>query len=194
MYLVAGLGNPGRGYERTRHNVGFLVADELARRFGVSAWKTEFKSYKAEAYFNNEKIVLLKPLTYMNLSGEALREVVKYYKINIENVIVVHDELDLRFGRVKVKSGGGSAGNKGVQSIIHLLGNGDFQRIRVGIGKPQGGKEVVSHVLSKFAPDEKEELEEIIIKAADAVIEIFTSGIISALNKFNPKKQTNDDS
>jgi len=194
MYLVAGLGNPGREYERTRHNVGFLVADELARRFGVSVWKTEFKSYKAESYFNNEKIVLLKPLTYMNLSGEALREVVRYYKIDIENVIVIHDELDIRFGRVKVKSGGGSAGNKGIESIIHLLGTRDFQRIRVGIGKPLGGKEIVSHVLSKFASDEKEELEEIIITAADAAIEILKNGINSALNKFNPKEQKNDDS
>ncbi|KRT64977.1 MAG: peptidyl-tRNA hydrolase, peptidyl-tRNA hydrolase, PTH1 family [Candidatus Dadabacteria bacterium CSP1-2] len=189
MILVAGLGNPGKGYASSRHNIGFIVIDELAKRLGVSVKKKGFRSHYAQAPIDEKKLILLKPDTYMNRSGEAVSEAAEFFKIPAKDVIVVYDEMDLSLGSIKVKVGGGSAGHKGIQSIINSLGDSDFIRVRVGIGKPIQKSETVGHVLSGFEKEEKKLAKELIVRAADAVIEIVLRGAESAMNKFNKKPE-----
>ena len=185
MILVAGLGNPGKGYASSRHNIGFIVIDELAKRLGVSVKKKGFRSHYAQAPIDEKKLILLKPVTYMNRSGEAVSEAAEFFKIPAKDIIAVYDEMDLSLGSIKVKVGGGSAGHKGIQSIINSLGDSDFIRVRVGIGKPVQKSEVIDHVLSQFEKEEKKLVKDAIVKAADAVIEIVQRGAESAMNKFN---------
>jgi peptidyl-tRNA hydrolase, PTH1 family len=188
MILVAGLGNPGKGYSSSRHNVGFIVVDELTKRLGAS-FKRGFRSLYAEAYLEEKKLILLKPETYMNRSGEAVSDAVEFFKIPMKDIIVVHDEMDLPLGDIKVKIGGGSAGHKGIQSIISSLGDNGFIRVRVGIGKPTQKSEVIDHVLSRFEKEEKKIIEYAINRAADAVLEIALRGVEGAMNKFNRKSE-----
>lgn len=187
MILVAGLGNPGKEYSSSRHNIGFMVVDEIARRLGVNIKKRGFKSLFAESFLEGKKLLLLKPQTYMNLSGEAISDAVEFFKIPLKDVIVVHDEIDLPLGSMKIKTGGGSAGHKGVQSIISRLGDSGFVRVRVGIGKPIQKSEVIDHVLSGFEGGEKRIMEDMVDRTADAVSEIILRGLDSAMNKFNRK-------
>ena len=189
MILVAGLGNPGKGYDSSRHNIGFIVIDELAKRLGVSVKKKGFRSHYAQAPIDEKKLILLKPDTYMNRSGEAVSEAAEFFKIPAKDIIAVYDEMDLSLGSIKVKVGGGSAGHKGIQSIINSLGDSDFIRVRVGIGKPIQKSETVGHVLSGFEKEEKKLAKELIVRAADAVIEIVLRGAESAMNKFNKKPE-----
>ncbi|HLE25340.1 MAG TPA: aminoacyl-tRNA hydrolase [Thermodesulfobacteriota bacterium] len=189
MILVAGLGNPGKGYASSRHNIGFIVIDELAKRLGASVKKKGFRSHYAQAPIDEKKLILLKPDTYMNRSGEALSEAAEFFKIPAKDIIAVYDEMDLSLGSIKVKVGGGSAGHKGIQSIINSLGDSDFIRVRVGIGKPVQKSEVIDHVLSQFEKEEKKLVKDAIVKAADAVIEIVLMGAESAMNKFNKKPE-----
>ncbi len=188
MILVAGLGNPGKGYSSSRHNIGFMVVDELANRLGAFL-KKGFRSLYAQTHLEEKTIILLKPETYMNRSGEALSDVVEFFKIPVKDIIVAHDEMDLPLGNIKVKVGGGSAGHNGIQSIISSLGVSGFIRVRVGIGKPIQKSEVISHVLSKFDKDEKKIIEDVVIRAADVVLEIALQGLESAMNKFNRKSE-----
>ncbi len=188
MILVAGLGNPGKGYSSSRHNVGFMVVDELAKRLGAFL-KKGFRSLYAQTLLEEKKLILLKPETYMNRSGEAVSDVIEFFKIPLKDVIVAHDEMDLPLGNIKVKVGGGSAGHNGIQSIISCLGDSGFIRIRVGIGKPDQQTEVVGHVLSKFDKGEKRIIEDMVIRAADAVLEIALHGVESTMNKFNRKSE-----
>ena len=187
MILVVGLGNPGKKYSLSKHNIGFMVVDELAKRLGVSLNGTGSTSLYGEALFEEEKIVFLKPQTYMNRSGKAVSEFVGFYKIPPGNIISVYDELDLPLGNLKIKMGGGSAGHKGIESIITALGDDSFIRVRVGIGKPGQRSETVNHVLSSFNKDEIKMVEDALGRAADAVLEIATRGVESAMNKFNRK-------
>ncbi|MGH7801361.1 MAG: aminoacyl-tRNA hydrolase [Thermodesulfobacteriota bacterium] len=189
MILVAGLGNPGKGYASSRHNIGFIVIDELAKRFGVGLKKKGFRSHYAQESLEDKKLILLKPDTFMNRSGEAISEAAEFFKIPAKDIIVVYDEMDLSLGSIKVKVGGGSAGHKGIQSIINSLGDSDFIRVRVGIGKPVQKSEVVDHVLSQFEKEEKKLAKELIVRVADAVIEIVLRGAESAMNKFNKKPE-----
>lgn len=188
MILVAGLGNPGKGYSSSRHNVGFIVVDELTKRLGASL-KKGFRSLYTEAYLEEKKLILLKPETYMNRSGEAVLGAVEFFKIPIKDIIVVHDEMDLPLGNIKVKIGGGSAGHKGIQSIISSLGDNGFIRVRVGIGKPTQKSEVIGHVLSRFEKEEKKIIEYAVNRAADVVLEITLRGVEDAMNKFNRKSE-----
>jgi peptidyl-tRNA hydrolase, PTH1 family len=188
MILVAGLGNPGKGYSSSRHNVGFIVVDELTKRLGAG-FKRGFRSLYTEAYLEEKKLILLKPDTYMNRSGEAVSDAVEFFKIPMKDIIVVHDEMDLPLGNIKVKIGGGSAGHKGIQSIISSLGDNGFIRVRVGIGKPTQKSEVIDHVLSRFEKEEKKIIEYAINRAADAVLEIALRGVEGAMNKFNRKSE-----
>jgi PTH1 family peptidyl-tRNA hydrolase len=187
MNLVVGLGNPGKEYSLSKHNIGFMVVDELANRLGVSLNKIGFTSVYGEALVEEKKIIFLKPRTYMNRSGKAVSEFVGFFKILPGDVILVYDEMDLPLGNLKIKVGGGSAGHKGIESIITALGDDSFTRVRVGIGKPGQKSETVNHVLSKFQKDEKKIVEDALGRAADAVLEIIARGVESAMNKFNRK-------
>jgi peptidyl-tRNA hydrolase, PTH1 family len=189
MILIAGLGNPGKEYSSSRHNVGFIVVDEIAKRLGISLKKKRFGSLLAEVLLEEQQLMLLKPQTYMNLSGDAVSEAVEFFKIPLKNVIVVHDEIDLPLGSIKIKTKGGSAGHKGVQSIISCLGDGSFVRVRMGIGKPIQKSEVVGHVLSGFEKEEKKIMENMVARAADAILEITLRGLESTMNKFNKKSE-----
>ncbi|HHY79307.1 MAG TPA: aminoacyl-tRNA hydrolase [Thermoanaerobacter sp.] len=183
MYVISGLGNPGREYEGTRHNVGFMVIDELAEKLGINVTKLKFKSLVGEGYFKGEKVILLKPQTFVNSSGEALYDAVNFYKIPLENVIVIYDDKDLDVGKIRIRKKGSSGGHNGMKSIIYLLNSEEFPRVRIGIGKPQ--KDLVSHVLGKFEESEKKLIDEAVIKAVDAVIDIIENGIEHAMSKFN---------
>ena len=184
MWLVVGLGNPGREYEETRHNIGFRVVEEVARRRGAGGWKEKFGGELT----NQDDVVFLKPQQYMNVSGIAVQRAATFYKVAPEHILVVHDEIDLPFGRIKLKTGGGHGGHNGLRSISENLGP-DYHRIRCGVGKPLGGKErVTGHVLGGFSKEEKKELPLLIGEAADAVDLVLSRGPVFASNKINAGK------
>lgn len=186
MFLVAGLGNPGKEYNGSRHNIGFMVVDELADRLGVKGWKKGFSGLYGEAYYEGEKILLLKPQTYMNRSGESISQALGFYRLPTERLIVIHDDIDLPFGQIRLKRGGGSAGHRGVDSISSCLGSRDFIRLRVGIGRP-GHRDIVSHVLSGFTGYEKGFLRSLLTFSGDAVLDVVSKGLESAMNTYNKK-------
>ena len=185
MILIAGLGNPGKEYENTRHNVGFLTIDKIAEDVGVKITKKGFQSLYNLGQFEESKILLLKPQTYMNNCGNALREAREFYKIDTDKIIVIHDEIDLPLGRIKLKKDGGSAGHNGIKSIIQNIGSDNFARVRVGVGKPYDKNNVIKHVLSGFSKEERQQLPEVIESARDSVFAIIINGIEKAMNEFN---------
>lgn len=181
MHLVVGLGNPGPKYAGNRHNAGFLVADELARRWGAGPFREKFKGEHAKAGYGGRDVALLKPMTYMNLSGESVQKAMAFFKVRLADVIVVHDELDLPFGTVRVKVGGGAAGHNGLRSMIQHCGGPDFVRVRFGIGRPQHGAPE-SWVLSDFGSAERAELGDVVARAVDAVEAVIAKGPDAAMN------------
>lgn len=191
MILIAGLGNPGKEYENTRHNVGFLTIDKIAEEVGVKITKKGFQSLYNLGQFEESKILLLKPQTYMNNSGNALREAREFYKIDTDKIIVIHDEMDLPLGRIKLKKDGGSAGHNGIKSIIPNIGSDNFARVRVGVGKPYDKNNVIKHVLSGFSKEERQQLPQVIESARDSVFAIIVSGIEKAMNEFNIRAEKN---
>lgn len=182
--LVAGLGNPGREYERTRHNAGWLVLDELARRHGGS-WRSKFSGSLAEVRLGDLKLALLKPETYMNESGRSVGAAVRFFKVDPEHVLVVHDDVDLEAGRLQARAGGGLAGHNGLRSLAQHLGSQDFLRLRIGVGRPGRGdpRPVADWVLSPFAPED--DAEALIARGADAVEAIAQDGLETAQQRFN---------
>jgi PTH1 family peptidyl-tRNA hydrolase len=182
--LVAGLGNPGREYERTRHNVGWLVLDELARRHGGS-WRSKFSGSLAEVRLGDLRLGLLKPETYMNESGTSVGAAARFFKVEPEHLLVVHDDVDLEPGRLQARAGGGLAGHNGLRSLAQHLGSQEFERLRIGVGRPGRGdqRSVSDWVLSGFAPED--DLEALVAKAADAVETIATEGLEAAQAHFN---------
>ncbi|HSS79823.1 MAG TPA: aminoacyl-tRNA hydrolase [Gaiellaceae bacterium] len=182
--LVAGLGNPGREYERTRHNAGWLVLDELARRHGGS-WRSKFSGSLAEIRLGDLRLALLKPETYMNDSGRSVGAAVRFFKVEPEQVLVVHDDVDLEAGRLQARAGGGLAGHNGLRSLAQHLGSQDFLRLRVGIGRPGRGdpRPVADWVLSPFSPEE--DAEALVARAADAVETIARDGLEAAQQNYN---------
>jgi peptidyl-tRNA hydrolase, PTH1 family len=181
MWLVVGLGNPGREYAATRHNIGFMVADELARRYGLQAWKAKFGG----EVLQKEQTVILKPQEYMNVSGPVVQRCAGFYKVETANIIVIHDEIDLDFGRLKVKVGGGHGGHNGLRSLHEQVGEA-YVRVRCGVGKPSGGKDkVTGHVLGGFSKEESKEVPFLVGGAADAVELIMVKGTTAAMNKVN---------
>jgi peptidyl-tRNA hydrolase, PTH1 family len=184
--LVAGLGNPGREYADTRHNVGFMVADELTRRHGGS-WRGKFSGELAEVRVDGSRLALLKPQTYMNESGRSVGPAVRFFKVEPEALLVVHDEVDLEPGRLQVRFGGGLAGHNGLRSIAQQLGTGEFARLRVGVGRPERGdpRPVADFVLSPFPPDV--DVGELVGRAADAVEAVVRDGLEEAQNRFNER-------
>jgi len=182
--LVAGLGNPGREYEHTRHNVGWLVLDELARRHGGS-WRSKFSGSLAEVRLGDAKLALLKPETYMNESGRSVAAATRFFKVPVESLLVVHDDVDLEPGRLQARRGGGLAGHNGLRSLAQHLGSQDFLRLRIGVGRPGRGdpRPVADWVLSPFAPEE--DADALISRAADAVEAIVSDGLETTQQRFN---------
>jgi PTH1 family peptidyl-tRNA hydrolase len=182
--LVAGLGNPGREYERTRHNLGRLVLDELAQRHGGS-WRSKFSGSFAEVRLGDLRLGLLKPETYMNESGRAVGEAARFYKVEPERMLVVHDDVDLEPGRLQARAGGGLAGHNGLRSLAQHLGSQEFERLRIGVGRPGRGdpRSVSDWVLSGFAPED--DVEALVAKAADAVEAVAAEGLEAAQAHFN---------
>jgi peptidyl-tRNA hydrolase, PTH1 family len=182
--LVAGLGNPGREYERTRHNAGWLVLDELARRHGGS-WRSKFSGSLAEVRVGDARLALLKPETYMNESGRSLGAAARFFKVEPQQVLVVHDDVDLETGRLQARAGGGLAGHNGLRSLAQHVGSQDFLRLRIGVGRPGRGdrRSVADWVLSPFAPED--DADALVARSADAVETIVAEGLQEAQQRFN---------
>ena len=187
MFLVVGLGNPGRQYQGNRHNVGFRIVDQLAARAGASSPRDKYGAELFEIALGGERVLLCKPMEFMNVSGQAVRQVAGFHKIPAARTIVVHDELDVPFGRLKLGTGGGPGGHNGVRSIIADLGTPDFIRVRVGIDRPPPNWKGADYVLANFTGAEQKELPALIDLAADAVADIVERGLPAAMNKFNQK-------
>lgn len=185
MRLIVGLGNPGKEYLFSRHNLGFMVVDRLAGDLDIRVNRSQFDSLTGDGTISGSRIMLAKPQTYMNLSGNSVAGLMRFYKLDIEDLIVIHDELDLEFDTVRIKKGGGPGGNKGVMSIINQLGSPDFIRVRLGIGKPPRKEMTEGYVLGRFSPEEMEKLPDILVRAADAVEAIIKSGLAAAMNQYN---------
>ncbi len=192
MHLVVGLGNPGKKYELTRHNAGFLAVDMLAARLGVKIEKIKFGSLIGEAAFEESKLILMKPQTFMNLSGEAVRSAVEYYKIPVENVVVVYDDIDISVGSLRVRAKGSAGTHNGMRNILYHLETENFPRVRIGIGGDKHGAELYEYVLARFAKDEEQPLYDSLKRAADAVLCIVRSGVDAAMNQYNGGKNEKD--
>jgi PTH1 family peptidyl-tRNA hydrolase len=184
-FLIIGLGNPGKEYERTRHNMGYFVADELARRWTLSFGRSERRARVADGMIRDRRVLLAKPQTYMNLSGEAVRSLVDFYKIELNEIIVISDDLDIPLGTLRVRAGGGHGGQNGVRSIIQHLGTQNFARVRLGIGRPPGRMAPADYVLRPFAGDDAILAAQVVDRAADAVETWLQVGIELAMTRHN---------
>ncbi len=184
-FMIVGLGNPGKDYQKNRHNVGFMAIDKIAQEFGFENKKVKSKAIIMEGKKENKKIILVKPQTFMNLSGSAVASLVQFFKINPENLIVIHDDLDLPSLSIRLRPGGGAGGQKGVASIIQNLGTQQFNRIRIGIGRPPGRMDAADYVLQNFPKQEEKELPFLFDTVTKAIECILDSGIEFAMNKFN---------
>ncbi|MBE9530838.1 MAG: aminoacyl-tRNA hydrolase [Proteobacteria bacterium] len=186
--LVVGLGNPGNTYKRTRHNVGFMVLDQIAEDFSIALVKQKFDTVFGRGSVDGVEVVLAKPMAFMNRSGPQVQQIAGYYRILSEDMLVVHDDIDLAFGRIKIKEKGGDGGHKGVRSIIDAFGGGNFVRLRIGVGRPEAGISAADHVLGRFKSDENKVLDQIITAARDAVVTILCKGAKEGMDRFNDKR------
>lgn len=184
-FLVVGLGNPGREYRNSRHNVGFMLLDRLAERLGCTFSRVESRALVAKGDYLENRLILVKPQTYMNLSGQAASSLLRFYKIPLEQLLVIYDEVDLPLGILRLRPGGGSAGHKGMQSIMDKLGTQEFPRLRIGINRPPGRKEAADYVLQDFSKDEAQLLPELLDRAIEAVLTFVRGGITDAMNLYN---------
>jgi peptidyl-tRNA hydrolase, PTH1 family len=184
-FLLIGLGNPGREYKDNRHNFGFMLIDRIAVRLNARGMKLQSKAIVTNSVYEERKLILAKPQTYMNLSGHSVQGLAHFYKLPLENLLVAHDDLDLPFGTIRLRPGGGPGGQKGVASTIERLGTQDFARLRLGIGRPPGRMDPAAYVLQDFSKDDMKILSEILDRAADAVLEFVVHGLDKAMNKFN---------
>ncbi len=190
MKMFAGLGNPGAEYAATRHNVGFMLADALAARWDATSWRTKQDALVAEARLGAEKILLVKPLTYMNESGRAVGPLLSWYKLDPSDLIVAHDDMDLPVGTIRLRKKGSAGGHNGMKSILYHVQDENFPRVRIGVGHPVHGREqVIRHVLSPFSGEDAQKIRKVIEYLLPAVECIVTEGIEMAMNKYNPKKE-----
>lgn len=187
MFLIVGLGNPGKEYEHTRHNVGFDVIDLLSEKYNIEVSRKKFKGVYGNGKIGSENVLFLKPMTYMNLSGESVKEIMDFYKIPNENVIVIYDDISLEVGKLRIREKGSAGGHNGIKNIISHIGNDIFPRIKVGVGKPMKS-DLVYHVLGKLPKEERSKLEKIFEYTADAVEVIIEDCAAEAMNKFNGVK------
>ena len=186
--LIVGLGNPGPQYENTRHNAGFMLVDKLAGEFGIAVTKNKFDVLYGRGVIEDSEVMLAKPMAFMNRSGWPVQQLAAYFKINSKDLIVVHDDIDLAFGRIKIKEKGGHGGHKGLKSIINAVGEDEFVRLRVGVGRSEAGSNVTDHVLGPFFDDESKQLDSVLIRARDAMVTILTEGSKVGMNRFNKKE------
>ena len=193
MYIIAGLGNPSREYMHTRHNAGFDVIDILADKYNIDVSGVKFKGLLGKGMIGSQKVILVKPQTFMNISGECLRPVSDYYKIDIEKeLLVIYDDIDLNPGNIRVRKRGSAGGHNGIKSIIANLGTENFNRVRVGVGEKPKGYDLADYVLGHFSAEEKELMEQGMIKAVNAVEMIVAGDIDKAMNLMNSKKSTGE--
>jgi PTH1 family peptidyl-tRNA hydrolase len=190
--LIVGLGNPGARYHDTRHNVGFRVVDELARRWSVDQWREQYQALVAKVRQGDEPVLVAKPVTFMNLSGEAVAGLVGFYKVAVPDVLVVLDEAALPLGRLRAGRGGSHGGHNGLKSVIARLGTTDVPRLRIGVGRGDGQRELADHVLGMFAGEEREQVEAAVLRAADAAVTFVTDGIERVMNGFNAANDKQD--
>lgn len=188
VLLVVGLGNPGDAYVKTRHNAGFMVLDEVAKSFSISIEKRKFDALFGRGLIEDCDVILAKPMAFMNLSGIPVQKILNYFKIPFEDMLVIHDDIDLAFGRLQIKENGGHGGHKGLKSIIKTVGGNNFVRLRIGIGRSEEKIDVANYVLSKFSTNEKKLLDTITKRACDAVVATTCKGAKKAMNIFNDKK------
>ncbi len=191
MWLVAGLGNPGRQYAGTRHNAGFMVVDELLRRFAVQPARAKMGAELSEAAVAGTKVIFCKPMEFMNVSGSAIARAAGFWKIPPRQILVVHDDMDIEVGRLKLADGGGTGGHNGLRSIVAELGTEDFCRLRFGIGRPPAHWEGADYVLADFSAEERKALPNLIEEAADVAQAVVQDGLVAAMNKFNRRKKNN---
>ena len=185
MYLIVGLGNPEPDYSKTRHNMGFDVINKIAKKYEIELTRTKFDGIYGSGIIEEEKVILLKPQTFMNLSGKSIKQFVDFYKIPLENVLVIYDDMDIEIGTIKLRKKGGPGTHNGAKSVVHELVSEDFPRIRVGIGKPMDEYDAVDYVIGKLDDETYEKLEMGINKATEAVEEFLKNGIDIAMNKYN---------
>ncbi len=185
MYIIVGLGNPGKKYEHTRHNAGFEALDKLAKEHDIKIDKLKHRALIGEGRIGNEKVLLVKPQTYMNLSGESLASICQFYKLDIDKLIVMYDDIDLDIGKLRIRKKGSAGSHNGMKSIIKCLSSQDFPRIRIGVSKPPAGWDLADFVLSKFTKSEEKALDESLERAVLTVEEIIASDIETAMNKYN---------
>lgn len=183
MFLIVGLGNPGREYENTRHNIGFAAVDVLAEKYNIDVNRTKFKGEYGEGFINGNKVILLKPYTFMNLSGESVREAIDFYKLTEEQVLIIYDDISLELGRLRIREKGSAGGHNGIKSIINHMGTDVFTRIKIGVGAPKG--DLVNHVLGRFSKEEVNILKQTLDAVTEATAEIIDNGAKEAMNKFN---------
>jgi len=185
LYLVAGLGNPGPAYVGTRHNAGFMVLDALAEAYKIAVQRLKFNVLFGRGRIEGNNVLLAKPQAFMNRSGPPLRLLADYFGIQREAMVIVHDDIDLAFQRLKIKEKGGDGGHRGIRSVIDAFGGGDFARVRVGVGRSEGNADVVDHVLSDFDRHEQEALNQFLQRASQAVVTILCQGTKVGMNRFN---------
>lgn len=185
MKLLVGLGNPGSRYENTRHNLGFMVLDELAQDLGFRLRKVKFKSLWEKTRIGSKEAVLLKPQEYMNNSGLAVREAADFFKIEPENIIIIYDDVDIELGRLRIRKNGSAGSHNGMRSVIQHLGSSDFPRIRMGIGRPPSYMDMADFVLARFLPGEEKLVEDMVLRGVEAARSLVTEDIDSAMNQFN---------
>ena len=189
MYIIAGLGNPTKEYDKTRHNVGFAVIDRLSDRYGIDVSERKHKALCGRGVLEGEKVVLLKPQTFMNLSGESVRAAADYYKVPPQQVLVIYDDISLEPGQLRIRAKGSAGGHNGMKNIIAHLGTQEYPRVRVGIGDKPRGMDLADYVLSRFSKGEQEKMEQAFAEAAEAAAMIAGQGLDKAMNHFNQKKQ-----
>ncbi len=188
MYLIVGLGNPESDYSKTRHNMGFNVINKISEKYDITVTKSKFKGLYGQGIIEGEKVLLLKPQTYMNLSGESVLEVMNFFKISPEELIIIYDDIDTEPGMIRIRKFGSAGSHKGMISVIDSIDTEKFTRIRVGIGRPENTFDMISYVIGAIPEDEVELLDEGTSLACDATIEIIKNGVDSAMNKYNKKK------
>lgn len=188
MYLIVGLGNPENDYSKTRHNMGFNVINKISEKYGIEVNKNKFKGLVGNGIIEGEKVILLKPQTFMNLSGESVIEAMNFYKITEEELVIIYDDIDIDPGNIRIRKNGSAGTHNGMKSIIEHIKTETFTRVRVGIGKPKEHIDMITHVIGYIPEEELKVLDEGTTIAKDAIIEIIKNGVDSAMNKFNKKK------
>ena len=185
MYLIIGLGNPEEEYSKTRHNMGFNTINKLAQKYNIKITKTKYEGLYETGEIEGQKVILIKPQTYMNLSGNCVKQFVDFYKVEKENVLVIYDDMDIEPGTIKIRKKGSAGGHNGMKSIVQVLGTEEFPRIRIGIGRPEHNGDEINYVIGAIPKEEIPKLKEGTEKAKEAIIEILKNGIDKAMNKFN---------